>query len=92
MIPDSFSVQPKAESPLAWFWNLFGSGKEKTTSITIPKYPTNPEEVNLATALQYGTATGLPQLNKFVKEFVAKVYQPGYGDCTVLMDTGNTDG
>lgn len=91
LIPDSFSVQAKPESPLAWFWSLFG-GKEKTTSFTIPKYPSSPDEVNLAVALQYGTATGLPQLSKFIKEFVDKVYQPAYEDCATLIDTGNTDG
>lgn len=88
---DSFSVEDKPESPLAWFWNLF-SGKEKTTSITIPKYPSSPDEVNLAVALQYGTAAGIPQLSKFIKEFVDKVYQPAYEDYTVLIDAGNTDG
>ena len=27
-----------------------------------------------------------------MREFVAKVHQPGYSACTTLIDTGNTDG
>lgn len=75
-------------------WKLFGAGsKEKTNSITIPKYTSDPaNEVNLAVALQYGTAQGILPLQKFLKEFSAKVYQPGYADFTTLVHTGNTDG
>ncbi|KAH9855019.1 PLP-dependent transferase [Lenzites betulinus] len=93
LVSDSFAVnnQP-SESSLSWLWKLFGSSrKEKTNAITIPKYPTRPGDVNLATALQYGTATGLSQLTKFISDFVGKVYQPGYSDWTTLIQTGNTD-
>ena len=96
LIPDSFSLKPSEQdtSSLSWFWKLFGrANKEKTNPITIPKYVEHPaEEINLSVALQYGTAQGLPQLQKFLKEFVDKVYQPAYDDCTVLVHTGNTDG
>ena len=61
-------------------------------TITVPKYPSSSDDINLAVSLQYGTAQGIVQLQKFMKEFVAKVYQPGYADCTTLIDTGNTDG
>ena len=61
-------------------------------SITVPKFPTSSDDINLAVSLQYGTAQGIVQLQKFMREFVAKVYQPGYSDCTTLIDTGNTDG
>ncbi|KAJ3014187.1 hypothetical protein NUW54_g1370 [Trametes sanguinea] len=85
--------QAPSESSLSWLWKLFGSNrKEKTSSITIPKFPAHPDDVNLATALQYGTATGLPQLQKFINDFVKKVYQPAYEDWTTLVQTGNTDG
>lgn len=96
LIPDSFSLEPtQQESSLSWVWKLFGSGsrKEKTTAITIPKYASDPtNEVNLATALQYGTAQGIIPLQKFLKEFASKVYQPAYSDFTTLVHTGNTDG
>lgn len=97
-MPDSFSLhpaQPDEESSLSWVWKLFGAStrKEKTTSITIPKYTSDPmNEINLATALQYGTAQGILPLQKFLKEFSAKIYQPGYSDFTTLVHTGNTDG
>ncbi|KAL7282645.1 hypothetical protein ACG7TL_004118 [Trametes sanguinea] len=94
LVPESFSVtNTQSESSLSWLWKLFGSNrKEKTNNITIPKFPEHPDEVNLATALQYGTATGLPQLQKFINNFVKKVYQPAYEDWTTLVQTGNTDG
>lgn len=85
----------------------------QTDRITIPKYTANPEDPNLAVALQYGesrdyaylasasliqtdpvtgTATGLVPLQKFIQEFVTKVYQPAYSDFTTIVHVGNTDG
>ncbi|KAH9943153.1 PLP-dependent transferase [Epithele typhae] len=57
----------------------------KTASITVPKYPVKPTDVNLAVALQYGTATGLPQLQKAVNEFVETTFQPAYADWKTLL-------
>ena len=90
---DSFSLEPaRRESSLSWVWKLFGAGtKEKTTPITVPKYPSTANDVNLAVALQYGTAQGLVQLQKFIKEFVGNVYQPAFADWTTLIHCGNTD-
>ncbi|KZS93370.1 PLP-dependent transferase [Sistotremastrum niveocremeum HHB9708] len=94
LIKDSFRPGPaESQSPLSWFWNLFrGSEKVQTDRITIPKYTANPEDPNLAVALQYGTATGLVPLQKFIQEFVTKVYQPAYSDFTTIVHVGNTDG
>ncbi|EPQ59207.1 PLP-dependent transferase [Gloeophyllum trabeum ATCC 11539] len=95
LVPDSFPVSSSSQSSsLSWLWKIFGAGsKEKTTSVSIPKYVKNPrDDVNLATALQYGTATGLVPLQKFLHEFVSKVYQPAYADFETLVQTGNTDG
>ena len=60
--------------------------------ITVPKYAPKATDVNLATALQYGTGQGLIALQDFTKEFIEKVYQPAYSDWTMLISTGNTDG
>ncbi|KAI0776130.1 PLP-dependent transferase [Trametes elegans] len=94
LVPESFSVtNSPSESSLSWFWKLFGGArKEKTNTISIPKFADRPGELNLQTALQYGAATGLVQLQKFVHDFVERVYQPGYADWTILAHTGNTDG
>ncbi|TFK55669.1 PLP-dependent transferase [Heliocybe sulcata] len=97
LVPDSFPVSTSSSqsSSSSWFWKIFGAGqpKEKTSSVTIPKYAKDPRNnVNLATALQYGTATGLVPLQKFLQEFTAKVYQPAYSDFATLVQTGNTDG
>ncbi|KAF7332154.1 Aminotran-1-2 domain-containing protein [Mycena kentingensis (nom. inval.)] len=80
------------ESAFSWLWKLFGSdeGKEKTTPVTVPKYSL-PQQINLATALQYGLSGGLPQLQKLVTEFSGRVYQPAYENWKTLLHAGNTD-
>ncbi|KAK7061696.1 Aminotran-1-2 domain-containing protein [Favolaschia claudopus] len=76
---NSFPVdRNEGTSSFSWFWNLFGGGKERTTSVTIPKYPTR-------------LSTGLPQLQKIVKEYSDKVYDPAYGNYQTLLHAGNTD-
>lgn len=91
----SFSLTAsEPSSTFSWLWNLFGNSKEKekTATITIPKYPTSPSDLCLSTALQYMPATGIPQMQKIMYEFSAKVYKPAYTDFTTLIHTGNTDG
>ena len=100
LVKDSFALtthETEAEliSSLDWFWRLFGSGsskKERTEHMVVPKYVDDPEDVSLAVALQYGTAQGLIGLQKFMREFTAKVYQPQYSNFTTLVHAGNTDG
>ncbi|KAJ6599100.1 pyridoxal phosphate-dependent transferase [Mycena vulgaris] len=93
LVSNSFPVEPaQGTSSFSWLWKLLGADKEKTTSITVPKYPVRPEDINLATALQYGLSSGIPQLQKIVKEFTDKVYKPGYENYTTLLHAGNTDG
>ncbi|KAJ7068243.1 pyridoxal phosphate-dependent transferase [Mycena amicta] len=89
LIPNSYPTAPASESTFSWFWDLFGS-KEKTTSVTVPKYA-RPEDINLATALQYGLSSGLPQLKKLVTNFSDKVYNPAYDNWATLLHAGNTD-
>ena len=92
-VPDSFNLTSDASSSVSWFWKLLGySRKERTERYSIPKFSSNPEEVNLATALQYGTATGLVPLQKFQRDFTTKVFRPQYQDFTTLIHAGNTDG
>lgn len=73
---------------------MFGSSfkKEKTTTIAITKYPAAIGDLSLSTALQYSDAVAFPQLEKFMYEFVTKVFQPAYLDYTTMVHTGNTDG
>lgn len=99
LFPNAFPLEvtppPAAPAQTSWFWRLFGSGPQKnveTSHISVHKYPADRTTVNLATALQYGTATGLPALQEFLRDFVRKVYRPAYDDWTVLAMTGNTDG
>nr|GAT55950.1 predicted protein [Mycena chlorophos] len=90
LVHNSFPSSTSPESTFSWLWKLLGA-KEKTTSISVPKFATRPEDINLATALQYGLSSGLPQLNKLVKDFSKKVYQPAYENWTTLLHAGNTD-
>ncbi|KZP00312.1 PLP-dependent transferase [Calocera viscosa TUFC12733] len=94
-LADSFSLTPEEKSSFGWLWTLFGGGAtKKTKEITIPKRAAGGDlqAVQLATALQYGQATGLPLLQKFINEFVIKVYRPANPTTTTLVHVGNTDG
>lgn len=58
LVPDSFPLSPTTSSPSAfsWLFKLFQTSKtqEKTTHLTIPKYPVGRDDLNLAVSLQYG--------------------------------------
>ncbi|KAJ7781266.1 pyridoxal phosphate-dependent transferase [Mycena metata] len=80
LVSNSFPVERKQEeSSFSWLWKLLGADKEKTTPVTVPKYPVRPEDINLAT------------LQKIIKEFSDKVYSPAYENYTCLLHAGNTD-
>ncbi|KAF8195928.1 pyridoxal phosphate-dependent transferase [Mycena galopus ATCC 62051] len=91
LLPNSFPVAREQSSSFSWLWNLLGGTKERTTLVTVPKYSARPEDLNLETALQYGLSGGLPQLQKIVKEYSDKVYDPAYENYTTLLHAGNTD-
>lgn len=78
---------PKKQSILSWLWS------KSTTSFTIPKYVPNasPTTIQLATSLQYQSATGPPALPLFLREYVSKIYNPAYADWDVLLTCGATD-
>jgi hypothetical protein len=96
LVPASFPLAvPKSPSSFAWLWNIFNPVsylKEKTSTVTIPKYAAKPSDLSLSAALQYTPAVALPQLQQIMYEFTTKVYQPAYEDFTILVHTGNTDG
>jgi aromatic amino acid aminotransferase I len=102
--PDALSITPATANPttaeahdaqsmvkkpsfLSWLF-----GKKNAETITIPKAPASasPTDINLQTLLQYSSAQGHPALIAFIREFVAKVYQPGFGDWDVLLNVGAT--
>lgn len=69
-----------------------------SASIAVPKESTatTPEEkIDIATALQYGTAQGYPPLYAFVRRFVREHLHPNVpyaGGPEVLLSCGSTDG
>lgn len=97
LVSDSFSLKSSdfstsSPSPSGgWFWNIFGTAKERIKHISVPKYARENSDLALSTTLQYGLANGAPQLQKFLHEFSGRVYQPGYEDWTILIHAGNTD-
>jgi aromatic amino acid aminotransferase I len=94
LIPESFSTSADSvkKGPFSWIWALFSNRKDSTSPISIPKYPKDPLDLNLATALQYSLASGLPQLAQVVREFSRTIYKPAYSNFTTMIDIGNTDG
>ncbi|KAF4987012.1 hypothetical protein FGRMN_10579 [Fusarium graminum] len=71
---------------------------ETSSRITIPKILHEPDpvkKVDLATALQYGSVTGYPPLQSFVKQFTDQVLHPAVpykGGPGVILNNGGTDG
>ncbi|KAI9453469.1 PLP-dependent transferase [Lactarius psammicola] len=96
-VPRAASPTSTSSSPFGWLWRIFGGSagrKDDTTArIEVPREP-RPDDggLNLAAALQYGPATGLPPLRMFIREFTERVYAPAYDNWTTLVQTGNTDG
>jgi aromatic amino acid aminotransferase I len=48
--------------------------------------------VDLSTLLQYSSAEGHPALKEFIRNFVEKVYRPGFADWQVQLNVGATAG
>ena len=94
MVSESFSTSTELvkKGPFSWIWALFSNRKDSTSSIAIPKYPKDPGDLNLATALQYGPANGQLQLQQVFHDFTRTVYKPAYSNFTTMIHTGNTDG
>ncbi|KAI5480676.1 hypothetical protein MNV49_007603 [Pseudohyphozyma bogoriensis] len=89
--PQTFIPAANSSSGLGWLWNLLAPSTKK---IEVPKYaadPKDPNAIQLAVALQYGTATGIPPLANFIREFTGLVFTPAYTNWTTLINAGSTD-
>ncbi|SGZ29995.1 BQ5605_C052g12585 [Microbotryum silenes-dioicae] len=88
LVPNSYKTTEATLS--SWLWSFF---KPTTTTITIPKYIPNAtlDQIQLSSALQYGTAVGIPSLAKFIKDFTELVFRPGYANYETLVNAGSTD-
>ncbi|KAG8864615.1 hypothetical protein FRB96_005119 [Tulasnella sp. 330] len=92
----SSSTQLKSNpQPLGWIWRLLGYGggsAPRTEDIHVPKYDSTGREANqLSVSLQYGMATGMSLLQKFILEFARRVHKPYLPTTMTLLNTGNTD-
>ncbi|GAA5893063.1 hypothetical protein JCM5296_003062 [Sporobolomyces johnsonii] len=63
----------------------------QTDHFTINKYEQDTSKIQLSSALQYGTAAGLPPLAQFIYDFTARVYRPAYSDFKTVINAGSTD-
>ncbi|CEQ40216.1 SPOSA6832_01805 [Sporobolomyces salmonicolor] len=63
----------------------------QTDHFTINKYEEDASKIQLSSALQYGTAAGLPPLAQFIYDFTARVYRPAYSDFRTVINAGSTD-
>ncbi|GAA5942774.1 aminotransferase-like domain-containing protein [Sporobolomyces koalae] len=70
-------------------WNWI-KGVE-TDEWVLEKYDKDKTKFQLSTALQYGTAQGLPGLHQFIDQFVAHVFDPAYSDFKTVINAGSTD-
>lgn len=60
----------------------------QSDAATVPKYG---GEINLASALQYTLAMGIPPLRTFIRDFTTRVFKPAYADFVTYTHAGNTD-
>lgn len=94
MVPHAYPISTDSErssaSMLGWLWNLF-QPSIPTKTLTVPKYQVDPKKPQLATALQYGTALGLPALQAFLVEFTKTVFQPPNPKTEIFIHAGSTD-
>lgn len=72
-------------------------GSESSERIIVPRDSQSaaPKKIDITTALQYGTAVGLPPLATFVNQFVREHLHPNVpyaGGPDTLLTTGATDG
>ncbi|KAL7409247.1 pyridoxal phosphate-dependent transferase [Mrakia frigida] len=75
--------------PKSWIATLFDKGLQ---FIETPKYASNPRELQLSTALQYGGGGGSAELIAFLKEWTLMVIPPSYSDFDIILNCGSTDG
>ncbi|KAL4790292.1 aromatic amino acid aminotransferase [Aspergillus venezuelensis] len=72
-------------------------GSESSEHIVVPKesQSAQPKKIDLTTALQYGTAEGLPPLATFIRQFAREHLHPNIpyaGGPDTVLTTGATDG
>ncbi|KAL4942759.1 hypothetical protein BDV06DRAFT_211581 [Aspergillus oleicola] len=72
-------------------------GSESSEHIVVPKESQSapPKKIDLTTALQYGTAEGLPPLATFIRQFAREQLHPNVpyaGGPDTVLTTGATDG
>ena len=60
--------------------------------LTILRVSAESNSMDLMTALQYDSGPGAISLRSWATEFTRSVFQPGYDDWDVILNSGNTDG
>ena len=96
--PDRF--EPTPNGPVKGAQSPIHPVHDDVTSshIVVPKVSDAPDkirEIDLKTALQYGTAQGYPPLYAFLRQFTREYLHPNIpyeGGAEIILSCGNTDG
>jgi aromatic amino acid aminotransferase I len=84
---------PSTKSSLfSWITRFFGISQSSRDELRIRRYAKHAGDLNLAKILQYGPSYGQTELNDIIREIVQQIYKPAYGNWTILIHSGNTDG
>ena len=99
-LPDRFKPTPNdpVDPPATSFQSLRLSHGPKASRVVVPHNSTETNvlrKIDLASALQYGTAQGYPPLYYFIRNFTREHLQPNvpYKDgAEIILTCGSTDG
>lgn len=65
--------------------------EEPKEKVVIEKRMDDPELIDMRQGFQYSLGPGLPQLLKFIDEFIVKTHEPGYKEWGSILTTGAGD-
>ncbi|KAK6463263.1 aromatic amino acid aminotransferase II [Scheffersomyces coipomensis] len=65
---------------------------EQAEPVIIEKFPTDKNELGAGEAFQYGDVAGLPNFQKFLREFVETIHKPGNDQWGISASNGSGEG
>ncbi|KAK6198841.1 aromatic amino acid aminotransferase II [Scheffersomyces amazonensis] len=65
---------------------------EEQDLVVIDKFPTDKNDLGAGEALQYGDVSGLPNFQKFLREFVETIHKPANSEWAITATNGSGEG